>query len=218
MDKLTMMVSTTVVAVSMAMAQAPQPDAQLEKNASAAAITKALQEPDGVAIALAEDGSFQWFARGTAVSEFNNAEDILEARQAARAKAKYAFAKFLKEKIQGEDSYGEASIQAVSLSKEGNLSSKTVTKEKIKEFKTRISTYAEAVLKGAVVLREVKIPTSGGVEIQVTMGISSKTLDAVHALKDALNGTRKSCGASPSKTLDVSSQEEAEERVSNTLF
>ena len=55
--------------------------------------------PDGAAIKLFPDGGYQITAVGTGVYDFNDPDDIKDARKEAEMRAKAAIAKFLKEDI-----------------------------------------------------------------------------------------------------------------------
>ena len=65
--------------------------------------------PDGAAIKLFPDGAYQITAVGTGVYDFNDPDDIKDARKEAEMRAKAAIAKFLKEDIASSEGMEEAS-------------------------------------------------------------------------------------------------------------
>ena len=72
--------------------------ADLQKTAASPEIQKQFDQPDGAAIFMKPDGSFQILARGTGTYDFDDVDDVNDARQEGVLKAKAALAKFMKEK------------------------------------------------------------------------------------------------------------------------
>jgi hypothetical protein len=89
--------------------------ADLQKTAAAPEIQKQFDQPDGAAIFLKPDGSFQILARGTGTYDFDDIDDVNDARQEGTAKAKAALAKFMKEKLSTEESFASESKKVYSL-------------------------------------------------------------------------------------------------------
>ena len=73
--------------------------ADLQKTATSPEVQKQFDQPDGAAIFLKADGSFQILARGTGTYDFDDVDDVNDARQEGTLKAKAALAKFMKEKL-----------------------------------------------------------------------------------------------------------------------
>lgn len=162
---------------------------ELETSTAAPVVQEQLQQPDGVAIFSQPDGSFQIFGRGTGTYDFNDTDDINDARREAIMKAKANLAKFLKEKLSTVEGFEEAVKKVKALSKAGETQAATVSKETMKTMSQNIQSSSEALLRGVITLEERKIPRQGDSgEIQVTVGISTKTLAAAASVEGALNG------------------------------
>ena len=99
MNKLIIAVACGAIFVQNAVFGQAAQDPQLQANASSAAVQAKLDQPDGVAITIKPDGTFQIFSRGSAVYDFNNPRAIQTARKNATMRAKANLAKFLKEKV-----------------------------------------------------------------------------------------------------------------------
>lgn len=163
---------------------------ELEASTAAPVVQEQLQQPDGVALFAQPDGSFQIFARGTGTYDFNDVDDINDARREANMKAKAHLVKFMKEKLSTVEGFEEAVKKAKALSKGGDAQVANVSKETIKAMSQAIQVSGDAVLKGVITLEEKKIPHQGDSgEIQVTVGFSSKTLGAVSKVVEALDAT-----------------------------
>ena len=169
-----------------AFGQAAQ-DPQLQANASNAAVQAELDQPDGVAITLKPDGSFQIFARGTGTYDFNDPDDIKDARRDGTMRAKANLAKFLKEKVSSSEGLDEISKKSKSMTSDGQVQKVAVSKESVKIATESIRNQAEAILTGVITLKDQKVPRGSGGEIQVTVGISSKTLKAAQKLAQGIN-------------------------------
>lgn len=164
--------------------------ADLQKTAAAPEVQQQFDQPDGAAIVLKPDGSFQIFARGTGVYDFDDVDDINDARKEGELKAKAALAKFMKEKLSSEESLSTASKKVKAITSDGQTQTVNVTQESVKANTQVIKSSADALLKGVITLAEQRIPRKGtSGEIQVTVGVSSKTLLAVGKLVRALDAT-----------------------------
>ena len=164
--------------------------ADLQKTAAAPEIQKQFDQPDGAAIFLKPDGSFQILARGTGTYDFDDVDDVNDARQEGTAKAKAALAKFMKEKLSTEESFASESKKVKSITSDGQTETANVTKESVKTNAQVIKNSADAILKGVITLKEQRIPRKGSSgEIQITVGVSSKTLKAVGKLVRAIDAT-----------------------------
>lgn len=164
--------------------------ADLQKTAAAPEVQKQFDQPDGAAIFMKPDGSFQILARGSGTYDFDDVDDVNDARKEATLKAKAALAKFMKEKLSTEEAFASASKKVKSITSDGQTQTANVTKESVKTNTQLIRNSADAILKGVITLKEQKIPRKGSSgEIQVTVGVSSKTLKAVGKLVNALDAT-----------------------------
>lgn len=144
--------------------------------------------PDGAAIKLFPDGGYQITAVGTGVYDFNDPDDIKDARKEAEMRAKAAIAKFLKEDISTSEGMDEASKKVKSVSSDGQTQSTSVSKTSVKTAMESIRNSASALLKGVVVLQDAKIPNEGkdGGTCKVMVGVSSKTTAAATTVADDL--------------------------------
>ncbi len=167
-------------------AQAAQ-DPQLQANASDAAVQQELSEPDGVAIKAAPDGSYQIFSRGTGVYDFNDSDDIMDARKEAQLRAKANISKFMKESVASSEGIDNVSKKIKNMKTDGQNQQVAASKETVKVITESIRNNSDAILTGVITLKEQKVAKGNGGEIQVTVGISSKTLTAAKALAQGIN-------------------------------
>ena len=216
--------------IGAAQTAAPETDAEaLRTNAANPVVQEDLAEPDGVSLALAEDGSYQIFARGTGTYDFGDEDDRQEALQEAILKAKANLAKFLNETIATDSSVENFSKKAKTLTKEGGITSAAVSKEQVKTQTTAIRNSSQAILTGAITLETRRIPGSDdGGTYQVTVGVSSKTIAAAEAISrgmaESFANRRPSVGGavrtpSPAPVSgDAGLPNTPEVRKANTLF
>ena len=214
----------------------------VQANASNPAVQELLAKPDGVSILRSEsDGSLQIFARGSASYEFGDTRDIRNKTKVAELRAKAALAKYFKEVVQVEESAttDESSLSATLLTKtqDGEIMKKAVSRETVESTKEVLVVRSAAILSGVVILKSVKIPAEGSKtsgEIQVTVGISTKTLaaaaEAHNMITDSLNARRevgtpapKTNGNNGSTTgakgnVDGKNTNKPEVRTNDTLF
>ena len=208
----------------------PEADAAaLRANAANPVVAEDLAEPDGVSLALADDGSYQIFARGTGTYDFGDEDERQEALQEAILKAKANLAKFLNETIATDASVDNFSKKAKTLTKEGGITSAAVSKEQVKSQTTAIRNSSQAILTGAITLETRRIPGNGeGGTYQVTVGVSSKTIAAAESIAkqmaDSLANRRSTVGgtgAAPSPAPiggEAGLDNTPEIRKANTLF
>ena len=193
MKKLVFGVLSAIAIVGVSFAQqvaAPPPAspaqadvAALQSTVSQPAIDQVLTEPDGVAISLKENGDFQIFARGSGVYDFDDPSVLASARTEATLNAKANLTKFIKEKVSVEEGITDVVQKTKTLQGNGQVQTKVASTEEVKTMAKAITTSAEEILQGVITLREQKVPGSGtGGQVQVTVGISSKTLEAVRRL------------------------------------
>jgi len=163
---------------------------ELNGAASDPAVQQQFDQPDGAAIKLNPDGSFQILARGTGTYDMDDVDEVNEARQAAVLKAKAALAKFMKEKLSTEEGLAEASKKVKSATKDGDKTTTKMSKESVKTTSTVIKNKADALLKGVIVIKMQQIARkSDSGEIQATVGVSSKTLAAVEKMVKGIDQT-----------------------------
>ena len=190
MKKTTLFMACGILLAGAALVAQDANTADLQKTAAAPEIQKQFDQPDGAAIFMKPDGSFQILARGSGTYDFDDVDDVNDARKEGTLKAKAALAKFMKEKLSTEEAFASASKKVKSITKDGQTQTANVTEESIKTNAQLIRNSADAILKGVITLKEQKIPSKGSSgEIQVTVGVSSKTLKAVGKLVNALDST-----------------------------
>jgi hypothetical protein len=211
----------------------------VKKDASNPAVQEVLEEPDGVCLVRADDGTLQIYARGSAEYEFGDRRDIRTKTKVAELRAKAALAKYLKEAVSEEESEteGESQLSKALLTKsaEGSIKKNIVEREVVAAVKEIITVRSSAILSGVVTLKTVKVPTEGSKtsgEIQVTLGISTKTLaaatEAHNMITDSINA-RRTIGEKTNKQNSVNTkqknspsgainQNKPEVKTNNTLF
>jgi hypothetical protein len=196
-------------------------DAQLQSNASNTAVQAELDQPDGVAITLEPDGSFEIFARGTGTYDFNDPDDIKDARRDGTMRAKANLAKFLKEKVSSSEGLDEVSRKSKMMTTDGTVQAVAVSKESVKIATESIRNSAEAILTGVITLKDQKVPRGNGGEIQVTIGVSSKTLRCAQTLARDINRSlsdREAAGGGVSAPAAATQPNTASVRMSDTDF
>lgn len=215
------MVAVALFAHSGAFAQSAQ-DPQLQANASDAAVQAELDQPDGVAITLKPDGTFQIFARGTGTYDFNDPDDIKDARRDGTMRAKANLSKFLKEKVSSAEGLDEVSKKSKSMTSDGQVQKVAVSKESVKIATESIRNQSEAILTGVITLKDQKVPRGNGGEIQVTVGISSKTLAAAkkvaQGINQSLQGRDAPAGGGAAAPAAPAQPNNASTRVADTDF
>lgn len=157
---------------------------ELKEAAADKEVQQELESPDGVALQLLPRGGFRIYGRGSGTYDFNEADEIRGATQDATLRAKAAIAKFLKERIQSTEVMNNTSIKMKKLSAStGEAAKADITKSDIQTRVEQISSQADEVMNGLVVISSTKKPIGNGGEIQVTMGWSSKTRATVEAIR-----------------------------------
>ena len=136
--------------------------------------------PDGVTIRLLPNGGFQIFAVGTGTYDFDDVDDVADARKEATLKAKANLAKFMNESLSTDEKLEEMSSKVKKVSSENGQTSAKVEKTSAKKALTSIKNSSSALLKGVIVLASSKVPGKGTTgTFRVMVGVSSKTLEAV---------------------------------------
>ncbi len=155
--------------------------------------------PDGASIKLFPDGGYQVISVGTGVYDFNDPDDIQDARKEATLRAKAAIAKFLKEDIATQEGMEQASKKIKNMSSDGTTQTTSVSKESVKTTMESIRNSANALLTGVVTLQDAKIPTAGkeGGVYKVMVGVSSKTVAAAGAAASGISASLADRGVAP---------------------
>ena len=220
MNKLMIAVACgALIAQNAVFGQAVQ-DPQLQTNATNAQVQAELDQPDGVAITIKPDGTFQIFARGTGTYDFSDPDDIKDARRDGTMRAKANLSKFLKEKVSSNEGLDEVSKKSKSMTSDGQVQTVAVSKESVKIATESIRNESEAILTGVITLKVQQVPRGNGGEIQVTVGISSKTLKAAQMAAKGINQSLQNRGATGNggAAPDQSQPNNEMTRVSNTDF
>lgn len=217
MKKISLMVCALVAAVACAKEQVKD---EVTANATNAVVQTTLSMPDGVSIVRNEkDGSLQVYARGSSSYDFGDARDIRSKTKVAEMRAKAALSKYVKEIVAVEEgaseSEGRLAKSILTKTRDGDVVQNEVARETVESVKETLTIYSAAILSGVATLKTVKIPAEGNKtsgEIQVTVGISTKTLAAAKQLHnmitDSLN-TRRDVGE---RSENYKRHEEAESK------
>ena len=235
-----MKMMTLAACALVAFAAFAQEQDSVKENASKPAVEEVLSQPDGVSLVRNEkDGSLQIFARGTASYDFGDARDIRNKTKTAELRAKAALSKFFNEVVQVEESAtsgeGRMSKAVLTQTEAGEVVKKSVTRENMEAIKETLTVRSAAILSGVVTLKTVKVPTEGSKtsgEIQVTLGISTKTLaaatEAHNMITDSINARRTIGEKASQKNANANNQKDGsngainqnkpEVKANNTLF
>lgn len=152
-------------------------------------------EPDGVSINVADDGSYKIISIGTGTYDFNDPDDILDARKEAERNAKAALVKFFNESLATEESAAAQTSKVKKMSSDGNTSSTSVSKNIAKETLSAIRSSSKKLLTGVVVLEDEKVPSGNGGTYRVMVGVSSTTIGAATALSKGMSESQAAQGA-----------------------
>lgn len=193
--------------------------ALIAAGSSFASLQDIKESPDGATIKLFPDGGYQVIAVGTGVYDFNDPDDIKDARKEAEMRAKAAIAKFLKEDIATSEGMAEASKKVKSMSSDGENTSTSVSKESVKVAMESIKNSANALLTGVVVLQDAKVPTPGkdGGTYKVMVGVSSKTVAGATTAAQGISGSSGSLSEATSASTETSQSIPAASAVSAGL-
>ena len=157
---------------------------ELKKAAASEAVERELESPDGVAMQLLPDGGFRIYGRGSGTYDFNEADEIRGATQDATLRAKAAIAKFLRERIQSTEVMNNTATKMRNLTTSSGQAPKAeISKNDVQTRIEQISSRADEVMSGLVIMSSAKKPIGDGGEIQVTIGWSSKTRSTAEAIR-----------------------------------
>ena len=221
MNKLIIAVACGAIFVQNAVFGQAAQDPQLQANASSAAVQAKLDQPDGVAITIKPDGTFQIFSRGSAVYDFNNPRAIQTARKNATMRAKANLAKFLKEKVSTKEGLDSVTKNATAMSSDGAAQTSSASMESVEVATESIRNSADAILTGVITLKDQQVPSGNGGEVQVTIGMSSKTQMAAQKAAQGINQSLQNREATPSTGAGASipaRPNEAQTRMADTDF
>ena len=152
-------------------------------------------EPDGVSINIADDGSYKVISIGTGTYDFNDPDDILDARKEAERNAKAAIAKFFNESLATEESATAQMSKVKKMDSDGKTSTTSVSKNSAKETLSAIRSSSKKLLTGVVVLEDEKVPSGNGGTYRVMVGVSSTTIGAATALSNGMTESQAAQGA-----------------------
>ena len=221
MNKLIIAVACGAIFVQNAVFGQAAQDPQLQANASSAAVQAKLDQPDGVAITIKPDGTFQIFSRGSAVYDFNNPRAIQTARKNATMRARANLAKFLKEKVSTKEGLDSVTKNATAMSSDGAAQTSSASMESVEVATESIRNSADAILTGVITLKDQQVPSGNGGEVQVTIGMSSKTQMAAQKAAQGINQSLQNREAAPSTGAGASipaRPNEAQTRMADTDF
>ena len=152
-------------------------------------------EPDGVSINIADDGSYKVISIGTGTYDFNDPDDILDARKEAERNAKAAIAKFFNESLATEESATAQMSKVKKMDSDGKTSTTSVSKNSAKETLSAIRSSSKKLLTGVVVLEDEKVPSGNGGTYRVMVGVSSTTIGAATTLSNGMTESQAAQGA-----------------------
>jgi len=145
-------------------------------------------EPDGVSINMADDGSYKIISIGTGTYDFaDDADDVLDARKEAERNAKAGIAKFFKESLATDESASQQMSKIKKVSSDGQNESMSVSKTTAKETLSSIRSSASVLLTGVVVLEDEKVPGAKGGTYRVMVGVSSTTIKAATTTSNGMS-------------------------------
>ena len=167
----------------------PESKAALQEAAKAPAVSAELDGPDGATIELLPDGGWRIYGKGEGTYDFNEADEIRQAGKDAQLRAKANIAKFLSERIKNtEEMVNLATKHKLSSDDGGGKPTVQITKSDIQARMEKISSQADAILKGVVVLATQKTPRGNGGVIAVKVGVSSRTVAVATSVADQIEG------------------------------
>jgi hypothetical protein len=170
---------------------APQPESKsaLQEAIKTPDIATELEGPDGATIQLLPDGGWRIFGKGEGTYDINDPDEIRQASKDAQLRAKGNIAKFLSERIKNtEEMVNLATKHKLSSDDGSGKPTVQVTKTDIQARMEKISSQADAILKGVVVLATQKTPRANGGVIAVKVGVSSRTVALATSVADQIEG------------------------------
>jgi len=154
-------------------------------------------DPMGVSVEFTPDGS-DWkriYSIGEADLAFGDRKDIQNARRKAELEAKAAIAKFLKEKITSEETKEDITKTMTDSTTSKASKDTTANRKAVETLTTKMSSSAEAILKGVIVLEQKEdVPNK---RVTVKVGMSRKT----QATADSVSNTLRQDLSQPQPAL-----------------
>ena len=146
--------------------------------------TKIYKDIDlGIELEYIDDGSNWKRIRSfdSADLNFGDRADIQQATKIAILRAKANIVKFMKEKIQAEDTLDEIAKTLVKTDKNGKLISKSAARKTSTALIEKITSSSNAILKGILLLE--KEVNKEEAYVKVTVGVSRKSMRIADSLK-----------------------------------
>ena len=126
---------------------------------------------------------FKILATGMATVDFDDEDDVMDARMEAEMEAKATISHFFTETIQSDKSIETATVKHVKLESSAEGETKTATKEKLKVTLRSLSSHSQALLRGVVKLSECY---TKGKHVMLTVGMKPETMAAAAAITGAI--------------------------------
>jgi hypothetical protein len=170
---------------------------ELQQRAAAKDIAAELEEPSGATIEIPPEGGFRIYGIGRGTYDFDDADDIEQARQEAVLLAKANIAKFMSETVTSEDVLAKLSIKMKKISGSGKEQAASAEKTDLKTTATLVRSSAKELLKGVIVLESSQKPNpsgTGGI-ITVKVGVSDKTVKVAGQGRAAIDAAGKTGSA-----------------------
>lgn len=144
---------------------------------------------------LNADGS-DWnrlYASGEADLKFGDNTDVRIAKKTATLRAKAEIAKFLKEKISTDETLENITKECMHATAKQNGVDENATRNVVSTLIEKVSSHADALLKGVIVLEE-RVDTNAKT-VKVTVGMSKKSIGvASHVVNSIRNGGELNSG------------------------
>ena len=115
---------------------------------------------------------------GAATVEFDDVDEVNDARMEAELEAKNAITKFFNEDISSEESIESSALQKITIVKGADGQAKAASKDKVKLTLRAISSNSHSLLRGVVKLAECY---SKGKMVMVSVGLKPETIAAAEA-------------------------------------
>jgi hypothetical protein len=115
---------------------------------------------------------------GAATVEFDDVDEVNDARMEAELEAKNAISKFFNEDIRSEESIESAGLKKIRIVKGADGQAKTATRDKVKATLRTLSSKSHSLLRGVVKLAECY---SKGKLVMVSVGLKPETIAAAEA-------------------------------------
>ncbi len=167
----------------------PESKAALQEAVKAPAVAAELDGPDGATIELLPDGGWRIYGKGEGTYDFNEADEIRQAGKDAQLRAKANIAKFLSERIKSTEEMVNLTAKQKRSNDDGSgKPTVEVSKTDVQTRLEKISSQADSILKGVIVLESQKTPRGNGGVIAIKVGVSSRTVAVATRVADQLDG------------------------------